>query len=165
MNLYDKIDPGKRRHSWGGAVFLAFCCAVIALCIGAIIWAGHYHQRYRKFSTDFAASVENAGKLGAELTLDGETSVLAPEASSRLCRLICGAGAGKVQPDSPQDIPITVRYKSGSTLELWQVDIPEETAENPVGVFVRYTFADGTVYQYDTDQLQMSEIRLALGHP
>ena len=39
----------------------------------------------------------------------------------------------------------------------------EETAKNPTGVFVRYTFADGTVYQYDTDQIQMNEVRLALG--
>ena len=44
-----------------------------------------------------------------------------------------------------------------------EVEIPEETAKNPTGVFVRYTFADGTVYQYDTDQIQMNEVRLALG--
>ena len=42
-------------------------------------------------------------------------------------------------------------------------EIPEETAKNPTGVFVRYTFADGSVYQYDTDQIQMNEVRLALG--
>lgn len=165
MNLYDRIRPGRQKHGWGGPVFLAVVCAVLVFCIGTVIWAGYYHQRYRNFSTDFAASVENAGRLGAELTLDGETSTLDPDASSRLCRLICSAGAGKVQPDIPQDSPITIRYRSGAVLELWKVDIPEETAEKPVGVFVRYTFADGTVYQYDTDQLQMSEIRLALGHP
>ena len=52
---------------------------------------------------------------------------------------------------------------SGAVLDLWEVEIPEETAKNPTGVFVRYTFADGTVYQYDTDQIQMNEVRLALG--
>ena len=58
---------------------------------------------------------------------------------------------------------IAVRYHSGAVLDLWEVEIPEETAKNPTGVFVRYTFADGTVYQYDTDQIQMNEVRLALG--
>ena len=58
---------------------------------------------------------------------------------------------------------LTVRYHSGAVLDLWKVEIPEETAKNPTGVFVRYTFADGTVYQYDTDQIQMNEVRLALG--
>ena len=75
----------------------------------------------------------------------------------------CAAGAGKVQPSCPQGEPLTVRYHSGAVLDLWKVEIPEETAKNPTGVFVRYTFADGTVYQYDTDQIQMNEVRLALG--
>ena len=131
MNLYDRIKPGKRRRGWGGAVFLAAACVVLVICIGTIGWAARYHQRYRRFSTDFAASVENAGKIGAALTRNGETSSLDPDASA--------------------------------VLDLWEVEIPEETAKNPTGVFVRYTFADGTVYQYDTDQIQMSEVRLALG--
>ena len=97
MNLYDRIKPGKRRRGWGGAVFLAAACVVLVICIGTIGWAARYHQRYRRFSTDFAASVENAGKIGAALTRNGETSSLDPDASSRLCRLICAAGAGKVQ--------------------------------------------------------------------
>ena len=71
--------------------------------------------------------------------------------------------AGKVQPSCPQGEPLTVRYHSGAVLDLWEVEIPEETAKKPTGVFVRYTFADGTVYQYDTDQIQMNEVRLALG--
>lgn len=96
MNLYDRIKPGKRRRGWGGAVFLAAACVVLVICIGTIGWAARYHQRYRRFSTDFAASVENAGKIGAALTRNGETSSLDPDASSRLCRLICAAGAGKV---------------------------------------------------------------------
>ena len=144
MNLYDRIKPGKRRRGWGGAVFLAAACVVLVICIGT-------------------ASVENAGKIGAALTRNGETSSLDPDASSRLCRLICAAGAGKVQPSCPQGEPLTVRYHSGAVLDLWEVEIPEETAKNPTGVFVRYTFADGTVYQYDTDQIQMNEVRLALG--
>ena len=64
MNLYDRIKPGKRRRGWGGAVFLAAACVVLVICIGTIGWAARYHQRYRRFSTDFAASVENAGKIG-----------------------------------------------------------------------------------------------------
>ena len=165
MNLYDRIKPGKRRRGWGGAVFLAAACVVLVICIGTIGWAARYHQRYRRFSTDFAASVENAGKIGAALTRNGETSSLDPDASSRLCWLICAAGAGKVQPSCPQGEPLTVRYHSGAVLDLWEVEIPEETAKNPTGVFVRYTFADGPVYHYDTDQIQMNEVRLALGLP
>ena len=95
MNLYDRIKPGKRRRGWGGAVFLAAACVVLVICIGTIGWAARYHQRYRRFSTDFAASVENAGKIGAALTRNGETSSLDPDASSRLCRLICAAGGGQ----------------------------------------------------------------------
>lgn len=114
MNLYGRIKPGKRRRGWGGAVFLAAACVVLVICIGTIGWAARYHQRYRRFSTDFAASVENAGKIGAALTRNGETSSLDPDASSRLCRLICAAGAGKVQPSCPQGEPLTVRYHSGA---------------------------------------------------
>lgn len=39
MNLYDRIKPGKRRRGWGGAVFLAAACVVLAICIGTIGWA------------------------------------------------------------------------------------------------------------------------------
>ena len=74
MNLYDRIKPGKRRRGWGGAVFLAAACVVLVICIGTIGWAARYHQRYRRFSTDFAASVENAGKIGAALTRNGGQS-------------------------------------------------------------------------------------------
>lgn len=73
--------------------------------------------------------MENAGKIGAVLTRNGETSSLDPDASSRLCRLICAAGAGKVQPSCPQGEPLTVRYHSGAVLDLWEVEIPEETAK------------------------------------
>ena len=111
MNLYDRIKPGKRRRGWGGAVFLAAACAVLVICIGTIGWAARYHQRYRRFSTNFAASVENAGKIGAALTRNGETSSLDPDASSRLCRLICAAGAGKVQPSCPQGEPPTLQRR------------------------------------------------------
>lgn len=75
--------------------------------------------------------MENAGKIGAALTRNGETSSLDPDASSRLCRLICAAGAGKVQPSCPQGEPLTVRYHSGAVLDLWEVEIPEETAKKP----------------------------------
>ncbi len=57
----------------------------------------------------------------------------------------------------------TIGWAARYHQHLWEVEIPEETAKNPTGVFVRYTFADGTVYQYDTDQIQMNEVRLALG--
>ena len=53
-------------------MFLAAACVVLVICIGTIGWAARYHQRYRRFSTDFAASVENAGKIGATLTRNGE---------------------------------------------------------------------------------------------
>lgn len=62
MNLYDRIKPGKRRRGWGGAVFLAAACAVLVICIGTIGWAARYHQRYRRFSTNFAASVETRAR-------------------------------------------------------------------------------------------------------
>lgn len=39
----------------------------------------------------------------------------------------------------PAGEPLTVRYHSGAVLDLWEVEIPEETAKNPTGVFVRYT--------------------------
>ena len=78
MNLYDRIKPGKRRRGWGGAVFLAAACVVLVICIGTIGWAARYHQRYRRFSTDFAASVENAGKIGAALTRNGENLLPGP---------------------------------------------------------------------------------------
>ena len=41
--------------------------------------------------------------------------------------MICAAGAGKVQPSCPQGEPLTVRYHSGAVLDLWEVEIPEET--------------------------------------
>ena len=120
MNLYDRIKPGKRRRGWGGAVFLAAACVVLVICIGTIGWAARYHQRYRRFSTDFAASVENAGKIGAALTRNGETSSLDPDASSRLCRLICAAGAGKVQPSCPQGEPSATTAARCWTCGKWK---------------------------------------------
>jgi len=131
MNLYDRIKPGKRRRGWGGAVFLAAACVVLVICIGTIGWAARYHQRYRRFSTDFAASVENAGKIGAALTRNGETSSLDPDASSRLCRLICAAGAGKVQPSCPQGEPLTVRYTAARCWTCGKWKYPKRPPKTP----------------------------------
>lgn len=74
-----ELNPANGGVAGGGAVFLAAACVVLVICIGTIGWAARYHQRYRRFSTDFAASVENAGKIGAALTRNGETSSLDPE--------------------------------------------------------------------------------------
>ena len=71
MNLYDRIKPGKRRRGWGGAVFLAAACVVLVICIGTIGWAARYHQRYRRFSTDFAASVAGSERLDGPDAADG----------------------------------------------------------------------------------------------
>ena len=75
MNLYDRIKPGKRRRGWGGAVFLAAACVVLVICIGTIGWAARYHQRYRRFSTDFAASCDGQSvECGANISLYNSNS-------------------------------------------------------------------------------------------
>jgi len=45
---------------------------------------------YPKIKSSSSKSVGNAGKIGAALTRNGETSSLDPDASSRLCRPFAG---------------------------------------------------------------------------
>ena len=51
---------------------------------------------------------------------------------------------------------ISYAFGDGSTIELWKVNI-DGKSENP-GTLIRFTRADGSVFCYDTDQI---EFRLA----
>ena len=167
MAFYDRIPQrGKPSKPSPGAVILpAFAVLVAAACIGLLVLAARYQLRYRRFVNEFAAAVQASNKFSLHLTWQGEELPVTRDQASRLCRLITSAGAGKVQRNVPEGDGCRVDFGDGSSLTLWAVDIPEETAANPTGTFIRYVGADGAVYQYDTDQLQFHEAAEILALP
>lgn len=167
MAFYDHISQHTKpsRPSPGTVILPAFGVLVAAACIGLLVFAARYQLRYRQFVNEFAASVQASNKFSLRLTWQGEELPVTRDQASRLCRLIASAGAGKVQKNAPVEDGCSLAFGDGASLTLWAVDIPEETAANPVGTFIRYVGAGGAVYQYDTDQLQFHEVAEILALP
>ena len=141
MDMYDRIQrqPARRQHiTPGAAVLAAFGFLVAATCIGMLVYAARYQLRYRHFINDFSASLAASNKMSLRMTLQKDV----PDGDE--CQLVFGDGA---------------------SLTMWQVDIPEKSAANPTGTFIRYADADGRIYQYDTDQLLFTEIAAILALP
>ena len=99
------------------------------------------------------------------MTWQDEDVPITTDQASRLCRRITTAGAGKVQKGVPDGDECQLVFGDGASLTMWQVDIPEKSAANPTGTFIRYADADGRIYQYDTDQLLFTEIAAILALP
>ena len=167
MAFYDRVhQPAKpQRRSPGEIILPAFAVFVAAACIGLLVFAARYQRRYRRFVNEFAASVQASNKLTLHLTWQGAELPITHDQASRLCRLITAAGAGKVQRTAPEGDGCRLDFDDGTSLTLWAVDIPEESAAKPTGTFIRYVGAGGTVYQYDTDQLQFHEVSVILALP
>lgn len=167
MAFYDRVfQPAKpQRRSPGEIILPAFGVFVAAACIGLLVFAARYQLRYRRFANEFATSVQASNKLTLHLTWQGEALPITPDQASRLCRRITAAGAGKVQRAAPEGDGCHLDFGDGASLTLWAVDIPEKTAANPTGTFIRYVGADGAVYQYNTDQLQFHEVSVILALP
>lgn len=168
MDMYDRIQrrPARRqRLTPGAAVLVAFGVLVTAACIGMLVHAARYQLRYHRFINDFSASLAASNKMSLHLVWQGQDVPITTDQASRLCRRITSAGAGKVQKTAPDGDGCQLAFGDGAALTLWQVDIPEETAVNPTGTFIRYVDADGRIYQYDTDQLLFSEVAAILALP
>ena len=145
MDMYDRIQrqPARRQHiTPGAAVLAAFGFLVAATCIGMLVYAARYQLRYRRFINDFSASLAASNKMSLRMTWQDEDVPITTDQASRLCRRITTA-----------------------SLTMWQLDIPEKSAANPTGTFIRYADADGRIYQYDTDQLLFTEIAAILALP
>jgi hypothetical protein len=48
--------------------------------------------------------------------------------------------------------------EDGSCIEFQESAIPESSAVRDTGLFIRFTGADGFVYQYDTDKITLEYI-------
>lgn len=162
MNLYDRIKPGKRRRGWGGAVFLAAACVVLVICIGTIGWAARYHQRYRRFPP-ILPPVWKRGQDRRCADPQRRNHLPGPGCQQPVMpvdlRRRGGQSAAKLPAGGAAHRPLPQRRGAG----LVGSGNTRRDRQKPHRRFVRYTFADGTVYQYDTDQIQMNEVRLALG--
>ena len=159
MDMYDRIQrqPARRQHiTPGAAVLAAFGFLVAATCIGMLVYAARYQLRYRHFINDFSASLAASNKMSLRMTWQDEDVPITTDQA---------AGAGKVQKDVPDGDECQLVFGDGASLTMWQVDIPEKSAANPTGTFIRYADADGRIYQYDTDQLLFTEIAAILALP
>lgn len=168
MDMYDRVQrrPARRQNIPPGAIVLiAFGVLVAAACIGLLVYAARYQLRHRRFINDFSASLAASNKMSLLMTYQGKDVPITPDQASRLCRRITEAGAGKVQKTAPESGGCQLAFGDGAALTLWQVDIPEDTAANPTGTFIRYAGADGKIYQYDTDQLLFTEVSEILALP
>ena len=164
MEMYDRIrrTAAKPRRSVGAVVLVGFAAAVTVLFVGTLLYAAWYQRSFRHFGEALAESVRVSGTK-IPIDYEDELYTINAEQAGRLCARLARAGAGKLQKETPQASPCRLLFADGAALLLWKVDIPEETALKPTGVFICYRAADGTAYQYDTDRLQFGEVLAILG--
>lgn len=160
-SLYDPIrrKPYRPAPDWKLWGTLAICLAVAVAVLTPVLQMIGYERDFRSFiaqlSTDTVYAYEQDALV---VTQDGVTRQGEGKGGYTLYGCIVRAGVGKPRTDLPAEEPITVNYGNGSSLQLWEVPMPERGARHPRGVLVHYTAPDGSQYTYDSDMLQFYEV-------
>ena len=156
-SLYAAVRPARTpRHD--PRLWIAIAVAVVFMLASAapMVWAAHYQRQYRLFSTDLADSSLYARQHGClSLERDGETFPLETGADyDRFLFLLVDTGSGRVGK-APEEAPAaTLDFGNGARLALWSVKLEGYLSnDREYGLYLRYTYAGGKTYGYDTENL------------
>jgi len=147
----------RRDFALFGSIVLA--AGVLAFALYPIITGGVTTRNYQVFVDNYTSSMGSARTANsAVVQLNGEQYRVTADAAGKVYNLLLIGGMGKPQKQAPEGEPAALLFPDGSSIEFWEVQIPEKVAKNETGLFVRYTKEDGYLYQYDTDKLTLGSV-------
>lgn len=140
-------------HDWQlWAIIAATVVLVLALLIplvGTLRFMNGYHDFMRELNESALYGREHGSTT---ITLDGTKQKPNFDGVSDAIGNISDASVGRPNDAEPNG-GILIAFGDGTTLSLSPVAITTENRLSDMGVLVRYTRADGSVYAYDTDRM------------
>ncbi len=137
-------------------VFVIMICAIFS-------YGFAYMYGFRTFKSSVQKSMADAKKgIGIEITYDGEERVYSEQEWKKFSEIVRTMKVGKKQTEFPGDETgeiLTISFNDGTKLEFCEATIPEETRMRENGVCIRYTYADGKQYIFNTDQFGFAEVQ------
>ena len=164
--LYDAVDRHKKeRRERGGSLRVPLLIALALLLTASFplvstVRAEHLYQRYESALTASDLYARENGTLTA--SFGGGKHPLDDDALSRIYGVIFNAGKGESVRETPEEEGLLLSFGDGSTLELWYRDVQGARLYRD-GSLLRYTDAQGWVYQYETKLVRYSHIRQYAG--
>ena len=156
----------KTKKDYALPVIILIAAVVFVIALSPIIFSLKASGNYHKF-TDAYTDAMNSSHTRSRIavTVEGETYQVPLRRVSEIYQRILNAGMGKEQKEQPGESAVIIEFADGSRIEFQEAEIPEISAKNDIGLFVRFTGADGLIYQYDTDQLTLEHILKELSVP
>ena len=155
--MYEKVrSAGMRKRDYKLFIAIAVCVLILAVTTAPIIFSANYQHRYRLFQNSLAESTVYARENNSlAMELDGVSTPLDIDGGyHKLFLKLVEAGAGRTgePPEGSADVIIT--FGNDASLELWGVKlIGYVDTDAEYGLFLRYTYPDGKIYAYDTDEI------------
>ena len=134
-------------------LWITLAAVLLALTATPLVWASRQSAAYRRYMDALNGSVLYAREHdGVWLERAGSRVHYPQLAGAGISEKLRQAGMGKRQQELPEGEGVTLDFGDGSLLRLWEVPIrggytPEET----FGVFVAYTYPDGSLPRSRTD--------------
>ena len=163
---FPQVKKGARRSKRDWQFWAMVAGAVVCLMLLAVplVLAGRMTYRFQGFKQDLAQSFASGERKGTVTLTSAEGTRQVTDAQCHaFFSTIERAGMGKPTEVVPTSQGLTLEFGDGSTLDLWEVEIVGAGGADGTGVLVRYQRADGEVYAYDTDQMQLDDCIRALG--
>ena len=92
--------------------------------------------------------------------MEGDTFLVIRKNVRKFYNSIAIAGSGRPAVGLEREADILLDYGNGATLELWESKVKNARNNRGMGMVVRYTDTEGTVYCYDTDRLRPEKFPL-----
>lgn len=156
-------EPQKHRKNKILYIFLTLCvgfCAVTAFLFIRVI---HQDQQFRKLIGDLSASTSLAYSEGnATAVMNGKERMLSGEDLYEIYTLLTNSRGRQMQKRPDTQPEIRVDYGDGAYLEFWSTKLENATNNRAEGLLVYYRGADGWSCCYDTDRLDIGQVKLLL---
>jgi len=124
----------------------------------SVVRAVQYSHQYHVFVQDVSNSLIYARQHHSlDVTRDGQPLDVNTTQVSVAIRTLTKVGMGRPNAQEP-DGGVLIAFGDGSVLQLTEVTLEDDAAQSDVGLLVRYSYPDGHVYAYDTDQLKLEDL-------
>lgn len=166
--MYEKTQaPRTPKRDTKLRICVAAAVILLLLAFIPIPWAYHQQYEFNSYKAALNDSIFYAQKHGGMwVELEGQRYHSHDSGSGVHLYLLQG-GLGRRQRTAPQEqCSAMMDFGDGSVLRLWQQEVYDGyNGEWVDGIFVEYRYPDGTLYMYDSDQMNWTHMSLAIPQP
>jgi len=161
--MYEKLIAKKQKIMGNRklVIMVSISIAVLLFVTGLFLGAYLYYTSFRGFVGDLSAATSISFRKGTvQVTMGDEEFPLSQENVYFIYNAIVNAGRGRLAEPPERQPDAVITYQFGGKLELWEVDMGNNTGGRKKGLFISFTNLEGKVYSYDTDRLGLDRLPL-----